>query len=1085
MTSKIRRSKLIVLPVVLALSISPLFPNGIPHAHAFEAADAKTAIEAYNNTFWDASAKYFWKTSNHDGYQDFWVEAELWELVMDAYLQASDPALKAKLRTQIDEVFDGAVAKYGQDWTNNTFNDDIMWWAMASARAYTITNDAKYLERAEYYFNYVYDTQWNDEFAGGGIWWKSDDRTTKNACINFPAAEAAVFLYNATHNEHYLDAATTIYRWSKTMLTDGNGKVFDRIETKNGSIQDATHYNQGTFIGAAVGLYQVTGDKVYLDDALKGATFTKERMVDANKLLRYEGPNGDLKGGKTILVRNLGYLQKAVNERAESQYKTFADSYNEWLALNTDMAWSHRNADNLVDSNWAGQQLSGTFESWSSAAAVEALTVLKPQNAGELTYAVKNPYSRMEAENFNIVSGPGLEGSIEGSLQLGGIQDSNYAAYKNVDFGSGDGASGFIARASSGTGGGNIEIRLDAVDGPKVGTLNVQGTGNWNTFIDAVTLLKDDQGHASNVTGVHDVYLVFKKTNDSYLFNLNWFTFTKTDPTKTDAYAKLQAEDFASSDGLSINSSGKYTDGIHHNAYASYEDIDFGSGASGITAHLTSGSKGGSIEVKLDSLDGPTAGVIEVPALGSWDNWVDIASIMDDSKAVGVHDVYLIFHGADGSDYPCNLDWFTFSTIKGKARDAYDKLEAENYTNSINAGTENGGNQTYLAGIYGPNNPYAMYNYIDFGDVSPTQFNIQAASDTSGGTIEARIDGINGPVIATAEISGTGGWQKFQVFSGHVTAPVTGKHLVYLLFKGNDWLYNFDKFTFGDPSVFTAELPAPEPVEDHVAPGEVENVHVTRDNSELKVQWDGPYAVDGDVVHLKLVRNGQQVGAVKEVKRGVQTSVFTGIEADLSYSLVISTADKSGNESAGVTVAVPAAPVYSLTANGSRLVEGAVLEDDSYLRFQVGDGKTAIQSASLIFDGKTYTVAPKNSRDLSIELAGHLGAKSVVIAVEDAVGNKLQKTIHIQVKTSIKSMNNLVDRYKASNEVSKSLASQLSASLKQAQQHLDKGKRDQAIKQMENFMKQLNKAGIKDAAEHAKSVLNTDANTLIASWKKK
>lgn len=174
------------------------------------------------------------------------------------------------------------------------------------------------------------------------------------------------------------------------------------------------------------------------------------------------------------------------------------------------------------------------------------------------------------------------------------------------------------------------------------------------------------------------------------------------------------------------------------------------------------------------------------------------------------------------------------------------------------------------------------------------------------GTIEARIDGINGPVIATAEISGTGGWQKFQVFSGHVTAPVTGKHLVYLLFKGNDWLYNFDKFTFGDPSVFTAELPAPEPVEDHVAPGEVENVHVTRDNSELKVQWDGPYAVDGDVVHLKLVRNGQQVGAVKEVKRGVQTSVFTGIEADLSYSLVISTADKSGNESAGVTVAVPA-----------------------------------------------------------------------------------------------------------------------------------------------------------------------------------
>jgi ribosomal protein S20 len=82
-------------------------------------------------------------------------------------------------------------------------------------------------------------------------------------------------------------------------------------------------------------------------------------------------------------------------------------------------------------------------------------------------------------------------------------------------------------------------------------------------------------------------------------------------------------------------------------------------------------------------------------------------------------------------------------------------------------------------------------------------------------------------------------------------------------------------------------------------------------------------------------------------------------------------------------------------------------------------------------------------------------------------------------------MNNLVDRYKASNEVSKSLASQLSANLKQAQQHLDKGKRDQAIKQMENVMKQLNKASKKDVSDHAKSVLDIDANTLIASWKKK
>lgn len=1087
MTSNRRITKLIALPVALALSIAPLLPNGTPRAHAFEAADAKTAIEAYNAAFWDANAKYFWKTSNHDGYQDFWVEAELWELVMDAYQEATDPALKAKLRTQIDDVFTGAVAKYGQDWTNNTFNDDIMWWAMASARAYQITNDAKYLERAEYYFNYVYDTQWDDTFAGGGIWWKSDDRTTKNACINFPASEAALFLYNVTNNEHYLDAAEHIYRWGKTMLTDGNGKVFDRIETKNGPIPDATHYNQGTFIGAATGLYQVTGNKVYLDDAIAAANFTKDHLVDDNKLLRYEGPNGDLKGGKTILVRNLGYLQQAVNARSDSTYRSFADDYNEWLAFNTDMAWGNRNNTagnslNLVDGNWAGQQLAGTFESWSSAAAVEALTVLEP-HANVLQYARKDPFNKIEAENFNVIKGPGMEGSIEGTLQLGGVQDGYYAAYKNVDFGSGEGASGFIARAASATGGGNIEIRLDALDGPKVGTLHVEGTGGWSNFIDSGTLLKDDQGTVNHVTGVHDVYLVFKKTNDTYLFNLNWFKFTKSDPSKTDAYAKLQAEQFASSSGLGVDGSGQFADGIHNNAYASYGGIDFGSGAAGITLHVASGNLGGTVEVKLDSLDGPTAGVIDIPALGSWSNWADITSIIDDTKAVGIHDVYLIFNGKDGSDYPCNLDWFTFSTIKGKARDAYSKLEAENFTTSVSVGTENGGNQTYLAGVNGRNNPYAMYNYIDFGNVSPTQFHVQAASDTSGGTVEARIDGLNGPVIATAAVSGTGGWQKFQVFDGQVTAPVTGKHLVYLLFKGNDYLYNLDKFTFGDASVFTAETPVTPPADDHTAPREVENVQVTRQNSELSLLWDGPYDLDADVVHITLLQDGQQVGDNREVKRGVQTALFTGVDAGKNYSLKMSTADKSGNESAGITVEAKTAPAYSLTVNGTALADGAVLSDDGYLRFQAGDGQTAIVTATLTFDGQAYPAAAGTSSEVQVGLAGRLGEKTVAIEVEDAAGNKVQKTITIQITTSTVSMKNIIANFKAANEISGSLESQLTNSLSQAQHQLEIGKKDQAITFMNKFLGQLGKENKNNVSDKAKSVLTADANSLLASWK--
>lgn len=1044
--------------------------------------DADTAMKAFNAAFWDGNAKFFWSNSNRGAsYQGFWVEAELWEMVMDAYLNASDAGLKTALRAQIDEIFDGTVAKYGEDWTNNHFNDDIMWWAMACARAYEITQEQRYLDKAEYYFNFVYGTQWDDSFANGGIWWMNSDHSTKNACINFPAAEAAVFLYNATKDERYLDAAVRIYRWGKTMLTDGNGKVFDRIEVKNGAVPDATHYNQGTFIGSAVGLYNLTGNTVYLDDAVKAAKYTQQHLVDANGLLDYEGPNGDLKGGKTILVRNLAYLQQALHQRSEEAYSSFATQFDDWLAFNTNMAWSNRNADGIVDGNWSGQLLNGTYESWSSAAAVEALAVLQPKESS-LQYAVKNPYARIEAESYNIGSGFGLEGSSDGTLQLGGIQSGGFAAYKNVDFGTA-GAVGIIARASSATGGGKIEIRLDSPDGPKVGTVNVKGTGSWNTFTDANAVLVDDNGQPSSIQGVHDVYLVFARTNDQYLYNLNWFKFTTTDPTRTDAYARLKAVQADGSSGLTLNTNAGIVDGIGDGAYALYKGIDFGTGAYGVTAHVSSGNQGGTIEVKLDSPEGPTAGTIAIPASGDWNSWVDIMANIDGSLATGIHDVYLVFHGTGGSDYPCNLDWFTFSTVKGKARDAYGKLEAEDYTGGAGFGTENGGGQTYLAGINAANHPYAMYNYVDFGDASPTHLYVNAASDTNGGTIEVRLDGLNGPVVATDTIAGTGGWQNFAVTSAEVTTPVTGQHVVFLVFKGNDYLFNLDKFTFGDPSVFTAPEPPPVSVPDSVPPGDVENVQVIRTDDTLRLYWDGPYDIDARKVTLTPVSGGQQAGDPIVVGRGIQTAELSGLANDPNLAILIQAEDASGNVSKGITVNLGDYPSFTLAADGAAVRDGDTVEDAAALQFEAADHAAAIRSAALSVDGQTYAISVPNQPSVSIDLAGRLGAKSAVVSIEDAAGNKLQRTIHFNVIASLASMQRLIDRFQQSGQLTGALISQLTNALNQAGHQLEDGKRDQAAKAMQDFVKHLNNEALADLVQaDAKTILNADAQSLIESW---
>jgi len=1072
--------RLLAVPLALSLTFGSLFAGGgAAGAATYAPADADAAFKAWNSTFWDGGAKMFWKTTNRDNHMDFWIEAELWELVMDAYQHTSDSALKAQLRTQIDDVYQGIVAQYGADWTNNPFNDDIMWWAMASARAYQITGDSNYLAQAKRHFDFVYDTQWDDTFAGGGIWWLNSEHSTKNACINFPAAEAAMYLYNITKDTHYLDAAVRIFRWSKTMLTDGNGKVFDRIETANGPIPDATHYNQGTFIGAAVKLYQATGSAVYLDDAVKAASFTMTKLVDASGLLNYEGPNHDLEGGKTILLRNLGFLQQALAETG-GKYAEFSAGFDAWAARNAVTAWSNRNANGLVDGNWAGQLLSGTYKAWSSAAAVEALYSIRPQEA-EPQYVTKDAYARNEAERYNIGAGFIMEGSPEGTLQLGGIQPGQYAAYKNVDFGS-TGAIGMIARASSGTGGGLIEVHLDSLDGPKAGTIRVEGTGSWNNFVDAVGLLKDDQGRQVTITGKHDVYLVFSKVNDQYLFNLNWFTFTSSDPTKTDAYAKLKAGSYDQADGLSRNAGSGYLDAIHNNAYAAYKGMDFGSGAAGVSAHVSSGAQGGTIEIHLDGLNGPLAGTIEVPALGDWNKWVDLTATIDDTKAVGKHDVYLVFRGKNGSDYPCNLDWFTFSSIKGKAIAAGGKIEAESSTGGSGFGRENGGGATYLAGIYGPNNPYAIYNYIDFGTASPKTLTVRAASDTSGGTIEARLDGMNGPVIASVPVTGTGGWQSFKQFQGPLTAEVTGKHIVYLLFKGSDYLFNLDKFTFGDPTVLDQTDPPKEPVNDGIPPGEVENVQVVRGDGTLTLYWDGPYDMDGNKVQLTLLQEGQPVGSTLEVGRGVQKAAFTGVSAG-RYDIFIRTVDRWGEASKGVTVPVNGLPGYAFEADGEQLNDGATIEDSASLVFRATASGSAVASAALSIDGVTYTADPQRGFTVTLDMAGRLGAHTATVTVKDEAGGKSTGIFHFQVVTGVESMNRLIERYARSGELGGPLVPQLTNALGQAQHQMDKGHAAQAAKHMQDFKEHLNNPAMgRNVSDAAKAVLKTDAEALIADW---
>ena len=142
-----------------------------------------------------------------------------------------------------------------------------------------------------------------------------------------------------------------------------------------------------------------------------------------------------------------------------------------------------------------------------------------------------SPYQRVEAETIAWTSrvkrdrdrpidwAPGIKTarSDKVGMHVTRITDLNYIKVDGVDFGSA-GASTFTANLASGGPGGEIELHLDAANGPQIGRLKVSPTGGWDDWQSETTTV-------SGATGTHDLFLVFKGAGDDPLFNFDYWSF--------------------------------------------------------------------------------------------------------------------------------------------------------------------------------------------------------------------------------------------------------------------------------------------------------------------------------------------------------------------------------------------------------------------------------------------------------------------------------------------------------------------------------------------------------------------------------
>lgn len=199
--------------------------------------------------------------------------------------------------------------------------DDQMWIARELIRAYKLTDNRSYLDRAVYLTDYALEGWdcWHDGDGKeyGGITW-GPGYNSKHACSNAPIIQPLVWLSdiyadleandaltdgekayrfydrdeankvyvvkdNATpRSERYLQFARKVYDWQKDNLYNSDKKVFwdmmgadNTIKVQGGYRQHVDcggptgsfiSYNTGTMISGAAELYRTTGDEALIND---------------------------------------------------------------------------------------------------------------------------------------------------------------------------------------------------------------------------------------------------------------------------------------------------------------------------------------------------------------------------------------------------------------------------------------------------------------------------------------------------------------------------------------------------------------------------------------------------------------------------------------------------------------------------------------------------------------------------------------------------------------------------------------------------------------------------------------------------
>ncbi|MDR0414090.1 MAG: AGE family epimerase/isomerase [Prevotellaceae bacterium] len=381
----------ILLPLLFAFTVCGMAScgenKGVPSTGKTGGTEKVTAAEwgaradsgsrALLRSFWDPEMYYFW-TNNHGNKEfQYWPQAHALDVLVDAYERSNDDFYREYFDLWFSGVWQLNNSRHHKGWYNNFF-DDMEWIALALLRTYKITGEEKYKEATLELWEYIKEG-WNDHAGGGIAWERYDHIWSKNACSNGPASILASRLYREFDNEEDKEWALKIYEWEyRKLYHSTTGAVDDNINGNTGQITDwKFSYNQGTFVGAAVELYGITGEQRYLNNAIFAADYTLTELINKEKNILRKVGDGD--GGlfNGIFIR---YFTKLI--QVEDLEEATRKRYLQFMQHNAETLWTKgKSKEHLFSPDWSqspdpGYE-TGLTEHTSGCMLLEAMSVLQ------------------------------------------------------------------------------------------------------------------------------------------------------------------------------------------------------------------------------------------------------------------------------------------------------------------------------------------------------------------------------------------------------------------------------------------------------------------------------------------------------------------------------------------------------------------------------------------------------------------------------------------------------------------------------------------------------------------------------------